>query len=288
MDTQLAQLITLVGHGNSFLSGSVHTNAPDLERSGSTFQFVSRLKFTHNATLLAPLGTEIAGTPGQWLETLRSEGATRLWYIAFAWKRQDLPEHIALGFSGAVPRAIQVDYSQVDYSQVDYPTRHELWYPIWTLGDRSNPERRIWNVEYKGKPADHSYAMTPDLAPLLPALQESLASAAQFAREIGDWASNWVRVFALASEMLTSADPQRLDGIPMLPPDGYSLPARRLLAAASHASVFGGMGSWNDLGVAPSQQAEYDRVTQALQEAVKLSLVAAANSFDPKLVARDK
>jgi hypothetical protein len=278
MDTQLAQLITLVGQGNSFLRGSVHTNAYDLERSGSTFQFVSRLKFTRYATPLAPLGTEIADTPGQWLETLRSEGATRLWYIAFAWKRQDLPEHIALGFSGAVPRAIQVDY----------PTRQELWYPIWKLGGRNDPQRRIWNVEYKGKPADHSYAMTPDLAPLLPALQESLASAEQFAREVGDWASNWVRVFALASEMLTSADPQRLDGIPMLPPDGYSLPARRLLAAASQASVFGGMGSWNDLGVAPSEQAEYDRVTQALQEAVKLSLVAAANSFDPSLVAREK
>ena len=130
--------------------------------------------------------------------------------------------------------------------------------------------------------------MTPDLAPLLPALQASLDAAEQFAREVGDWASNWVRVFASASERLAAADPQSLDKVSLLPPDGYSLPARRLLAAASQASVFGGMGSWNDLGVAASQQAEYDRVTQALQEAVKRSLVAAANSFDPKLVGHAK
>ena len=278
MDTQLAQLITLVGHGNSFLSGSARTSVDGLAQSSSTFQFVRRLKFTRYASELAPLGAETAGDPGRWLETLRLEGAARLWYVAFAWKRQDLPEHIALGFAGAVPRAIQVDY----------PSGYELWYPFWTLGDRNDPRHRIWNVEYKGTPAGQSYAMTPDLEALLPSLQKSLASAEQLAREVGDWASNWVLVFASASEMLTAADPQSLNSISMLPPDGYSLPARRLLAAASYASVFGGMGSWNDLGVAPAQQAEYDRVTQDLQEAVKLSLVAAANSFDPALVAHEK
>ena len=48
----------------------------------------------------------------------------------------------------------------------------------------------------------------------------------------------------------------------------------QVLAAMSHASVFGGMGSWNDLGGGE----DYDRVSQALYEALNDCTVALANS----------
>ena len=42
------------------------------------------------------------------------------------------------------------------------------------------------------------------------------------------------------------------------------LPAAQLLGAAQSAWVFGGMGSWNDLGFEGEDQALYDRLSEEL------------------------
>lgn len=276
MDGQLAQLIALVGHGSSFLSGSVNNNALDLQRSNSSFQFVGALKFARYQDKQASQGTEIANDARTWFETLRSEGATRLWYVAFVWKRDDLPERIAVSFAGGVPRAIQADY----------PDGYELWYPRWTVANKDEPDRRIWSVEYRASRSDHSLAMTPDSEAIRALLRQKLELAADFSQRAIPSAVQWTRCFELALQLLSGENPQPSYHSDMLPQDGYRQPARQLLAAAAQANVFGGMGSWNDLGFDnTSMQAEYEKVTQELYEAVKISFVAAVNSFDAGLIA---
>jgi hypothetical protein len=45
--------------------------------------------------------------------------------------------------------------------------------------------------------------------------------------------------------------------------------------------VFGGMGSWNDMGFQkPETQKEYERVSKELYEAVKFATTMASNSFE--------
>ena len=273
MDGQLAQLITLVAHGSRFLSGSLPSETLDLQQSHSAFQYVGTLTFVRYQNRQAAQGTEIASDVRHWLETLRSEGATRLWYVAFAWRRDDLPEHIAVSFAGGVPRAIQVDF----------PHGYELWYPQWTVGDKDEPSRRIWRVEYRALRADHSQAMTPNVEAVQIDFRQKLEAAEAFAQS-SEGAQSWAKVFTDARQLLTDAAPQPPYHADILPPDGYSLPARQLLAAAAQTDVFGGMGSWNDLGFSDkSVQAEYEQVTRELYEAVKLSFVAAVNSFDENL-----
>ncbi len=66
----------------------------------------------------------------------------------------------------------------------------------------------------------------------------------------------------------------------MVPAAGYSLDARQLLAMASRAWVFGGMGSWNDIGFTDAaRNEEYRRVSQELYRAVTDAIRDAANSF---------
>jgi len=55
------------------------------------------------------------------------------------------------------------------------------------------------------------------------------------------------------------------------------LPAKQVLAACQAAWVFGGMGSWNDLGFEGEQQAEYDRISTALYDLLNTAIAAAAS-----------
>jgi hypothetical protein len=58
----------------------------------------------------------------------------------------------------------------------------------------------------------------------------------------------------------------------------YSREARQLLSACERAWVFGGMGSWNDLGFREGDlQRRYDQVTPSLYEAVVGGIAAAVN-----------
>jgi hypothetical protein len=89
----------------------------------------------------------------------------------------------------------------------------------------------------------------------------------------------WIPWFTDALALLSSPDPVPPQYPDLLPPSGYPLRARQLLAAAGRGWVFGGMGSWNDLR--PDDGELYEGVTQAYFDAVMNSVVAATNSAPP-------
>jgi hypothetical protein len=67
----------------------------------------------------------------------------------------------------------------------------------------------------------------------------------------------------------------------MLPPVGYPLDARRILAAATQAWVFGGMGSWGDIRFEDkSVETAFWPLNTKLRVAVEDALISATNSFD--------
>ncbi len=51
-----------------------------------------------------------------------------------------------------------------------------------------------------------------------------------------------------------------------------------MLAACQKAWVFGGMGSWNDMGFDGEDQKDYVRLSEALFQALNAAIVAAANA----------
>lgn len=64
----------------------------------------------------------------------------------------------------------------------------------------------------------------------------------------------------------------------MLPEHAYPPAARRLLAIATGAWVFGGMESWGDLPTAAADEERYDPVADRLYEAMWVAFVASVNS----------
>lgn len=266
MNGELAQIITLVAHGNYFL----HGGNVDLS-ANSAFRFVSSVKFVRYQSNQDQQGVEVARSVSDWFAFLRSVKAARLWNIGFAWQRQDLPEHVAVGFSGGVPKAIQADL----------PDGFELWYPQWQTG--SQDKQKPWLVEYRALMFPNSHVLpAPKMSVVKDYLREAISQAEKFAQRPDTQAGIWTNFFGRSLATLDSSTPGESFQTDMLPTEGFSLEARQVLAAASQSFVFGGMGSWNDMGFdKPEIQAEYGRVTKLLYETVKYATIMASNSFEP-------
>jgi hypothetical protein len=151
-----------------------------------------------------------------------------------------------------------------------------VWRARWEVRDRDAPEQGIWAVEYTSTPEPSAPPEPPpDAATELDgslAAAESLAARHLFLGSFTTW-------FEQARAALADPDPV-IEYLPDLVPPGWDLHARRLLTAAAHAWVFGGMGSWNDVTF-PDDQAmkrEHEEVTGRLYRAVCAAIVAGANA----------
>jgi hypothetical protein len=266
MNGEFAQVIALVAHGNYFLN---HSEISKIDLSGnSTFQFVNEVKFVRYKNTMDKHGIEVASNVTDWFDYLRFNHVKRLWNIGFAWDRNDLAEHIAVAFSGGTPIAIQVDL----------PKGFELWYPLWKTGGQP---QKPWFVEYRGLVFGYSHAAVQmDLEDVKNKLRISISLAQQFAKRSEVDLKGWVDIFTKAINLLDSENAIAPYHPDMLPVSGFSIETRQILAAAAQAFVFGGMGSWNDLGFEkPEVQKEYEEVTKTLYQAVKMSILMASNSF---------
>ncbi|CAG1016793.1 hypothetical protein ANAEL_05837 [Anaerolineales bacterium] len=266
MNGELAQIVSLVTHGNAYLNGE----NVDLS-TNSTFQYVSAVKFARYKSNQDKQGVEIASNVSDWFSFLRSIKATRLWNIAFGWQRQDIPEHAADAFSGGVPRAIQADL----------PRGFELWYPQWKT---SGNDKKPWLVEYRSLMFPNSHALPAQkLNGVKNQLRQAISQAQKFANRSDVNENNWCAWFTKSLEILDSSSPIAPFHPDMLPDKGFSLEARQVLASAVQSYVFGGMGSWNDLGFEkPETQKEYEKITRKLYEAVKFSITMSSNSYEPE------
>lgn len=108
-------------------------------------------------------------------------------------------------------------------------------------------------------------------------LVEAVTEAREFSRQHG---IGYVGTFAKSLSLFRSRSPTALYHPDVLPAVGYSLDARRVVAAATRAWVFGAWG-WGDRSFeSDAVEAEFWRVDTKLRLSVWGALVAAANSFD--------
>ena len=266
MNGELAQIIFLVAYGNLFLNGG-EAEKVDLS-ANSIFQYVSSIRFARYKSNQDTQGFEVANSVSDWFAFLHSVKVTRLWNIAFGWQRQDIPEHVAAAFSGGVPKAIQADI----------PNSFELWYPQWKTGGQSP---KPWLVEYRSLMFSNSHTLPmPAMSMVKNQLRKAVSQAEKFAKRSDVNISNWANQFTNSLELLESPHPQIPFYSDLLPNIGFSLDARQILAAAVQSYVFGGEGSWNDVGFKkPEVNKEHERITKELYAAVKFAITMASNSF---------
>jgi hypothetical protein len=254
---ELAQYFALAVHGSAWLAGRTASVPPDLEHSHSTFQFVGAVSFGDMDSVLG------------WLQRLTTQRVDRVWLTMPDLRSGDgkpLPWHHQAAFAGGLPAGLLTTSSGGS----------ELWRASWSVGNRDAPDRRIWQVNYHNIQVafgPHRVDVREAAAALLASLQRAHAFATRHDLD------PWHRIFTNAQQQWSATDAEPVYHQDLFPDGCYDSTSRRLASMAQAAWVFGGMGSWNDLGFPEADpQTEYEQITHDLFTSVMHACLASANA----------
>ncbi|HSR12433.1 MAG TPA: hypothetical protein VLS90_13415 [Thermodesulfobacteriota bacterium] len=272
MNGPVAQIVALTCHGNAFLRG--HAAGPFFP-SNSTCQFCECVRFAtpERRILGKPKETMAAESPDAWFAELKSRDARGIRLFRTPENRPGFSDRILAGLAGGG--------GAWTAEVLLRGGRSEFWTARWEVQDRNAPDRRIWRVTYvrvsEGKP----YPAKPmELGEATRELAQILKRVRAFsARMALDW---FTKSFDEALDTIeTKGNPPHGFHRDLAPPGFPSEEASALLDACQKAWVFGGMGSWNDLGFTGDDQKEYERVSERLFETVNHAIEMAASSTAP-------
>lgn len=260
MQTEIFQVVALVTHGNAALAG---WPVAGFHRGHAAFTFSEFVRFADMEPSPAAWNERpFAVDPDDWLAKLKGGGCAGLRVVGPSTDTGSTADPFSGAFGGQwLIEAVN-------------PAGSDLWFPKWSIGDSQHPEQKIWQVTY-GRVAigEERKGVEPvPLTPLAANLRQALGEAVAFSRRLS---LPFTRAFKAALADLDSESEPELHGL--APPGQLPLPAARLLSASLSAWVFGGMGSWNDLGFEGADGEEYDRISERLYLLVNAGVVEAAN-----------
>lgn len=270
MQGAVAQIVALVVHGNTYFRGAEHAAAFPSDHSTLTFcefaKFVGLMRSGENWS-----ETPFAQDPASWLEELRRSGvhAIRMIYLPSGQNLSGATDRMRVGFVGGGGRWL---LETTGSKGSDY------WEGRWEVGDQSRADKKIWRVTYgriaaNQPPSPHAAS---DLQSLRQRLTKNLTDIAAFAHH--QKLDGFVNAFEAGLSNLASSSP----GADLYHNDLLTaempLTAAQLLSAAQSSWVFGGMGSWNDLGFDDDDQRTYEDLSEDLYKLLNDSIVSATNS----------
>ena len=265
-----AQLVALACHYNGRIRGL--PVSPFLTANSSA-QFCEYIQFVRPRRGWLRRSTEWAvgaHTPDEWMiqEGKRKRMAILTHHAADI---SEISDRLLAGFVGG---GGQWQLGLVEDGRMD------VWSAKWEVGNREAPDKRIWRVSY-GVVAENVEALPAHPEPIDSLVSDfNLALSEIQAFCMGHGLAHFAACFRKADECLHANDPFALVYHKDLTPEGLlSLPAKQLLAACQAAWVFGGMGSWNDMGFDGAEQARYEKVSNDLYALVNRAICGATNGL---------
>jgi len=265
----IAQFVALTCHANAFLLGRV---IPRFFPGNSTCTFCDWVKFFGvSRTLLGKVREEeVAASPDSWFAHLQAANVSVVRLSCTPRNHPKISDRMSVGFAGGggtwAMEAVQQNGQRA------------IWVSRWGVWSQNAPDRRIWRVSYgRVSTVRSSTAPATDLEALAGRFRSALADVREFSER--QRCEGFTTRFSQAIETLDSRGATRHGYHKDLAPDG-SLPplAVCLLDACQSASVFGGMGSWNDMAFQGEVQVEYDRTSARLFLTLAEVIQAAANA----------
>ena len=259
MNLELAQLVAIVTHGNAYLTSKASAQPPEISHDLMVFDTIKQIKFVEKKRPSEKAPTQLSDGTAGWYRYLKDHKVRRLRIVTLDWskERPDLPAVMASAFAGCGNWAILSEGTKAD----------TIWFPQYRSGNDET-------LAFVGTQLDKRYPeASTDLDVAELTLKNALTNIKDYAVEekVGD---NWVGIFSRALEILASDGPSRGFILQLFPESGYGHKAHRILQAASEAWVFGGMGSWNDMGGGK----RYTVVTDALYTALIDGVITATYS----------
>ena len=268
MTGQLAQIINLIV---SYNAGNFDS---DFIGDNSTFQYCNSLHFKilKKKFFGGYKEVEAASTPREWFKYLSKKGCSKLRLVFQSDNKLDA-DHKLAGFVGGggnwFIEAVYLGYS--DYWQARWEVKKE----------KKDTDNRIWNVTYGLvstilEPYPHPKIEVIDQKKKI---NEILIRISEFASS-NDSTKDWEKTFNSAREMLDVDNPELSYHKDMVPSGALTKDRLQLLIAASSSFVFGGMGSWNDIGWFDDDitTKKYDELSAQLYKIMNESFVVAVNN----------
>lgn len=268
MQTSIAQAAALTIFGNGVLRGD---KTQDFWPVSSVFEFCRNVRFAElDGAASAPKESPFADDPVQWISRLKDKGTAALRIHHVPRNDPKISDRMSVGFVGGGGRWL-IETMDAELS--------DIWEAAWRLGDKEDPARKIWDVTYYRVSAGraHLQLQTIDLVALRNDLNSTLSSIEAFATRQG--LGYFAGAFRKAHDVLDSNDPLAdVYHSDLVSDPRMSIEARRLLGAAQTSWVFGGMGSWNDVGFDGSYRHEYEELSDRLFALLILVICGAVNS----------
>jgi hypothetical protein len=266
MNGCIAQIVALTCHGNAVLQGR---EIPSFFPANSTCQFCEYVRFVEvkKRLLGKPKEQTIAPTPNEWFSYLKTRRATEVRLSRMPQNEKEVQDRMLAGFVGG---------GGTWSIEVVFPNGHsEFWLARWEVGNQNAQDRRVWRVTYGQVAKGTTAVLDIDLVRVRTQLLAALNDIRSFSMR--QRCDGFTECFQRAIESLTT--PQRHGYHRDLAPANVLVPeAEAILDACQSAWVFGGMGSWNDMGFDGDDGREYDRVSEQLFVAVTDAISAAATS----------
>jgi len=272
MTGTLSQLIALASYGNAYLQKKEMPEG--FGSSNSAFTFCNKVDFRvfeRSFFSKTPKEDIVGDTPEEWFAYLKQTHCNRLvLYYEGSKDQSQAKDHQLAGFIGG---------GGTWFIEAIYEKHSNFWAARWEVTDQQAPDNKIWRVNYgmfSGKQAIHNLQF--DKEQVKQELYQTLESIADFAtaQNLGSWAGIFERAKAVLDSPAPSGNYYHKD---LFPSGIYGQLSQQLLFAAGSAWVFGGMGSWNDLGFESDEDNDrYSSLSAALYSAINTAIIAAVNS----------
>lgn len=269
MQGTIAQLLSLAAYGNKYLSGLPDDN---YYPGNSIFMFCKFVKFIDvQKSGEKWIEQEFADDPQEWFETLKDAGVIQIRVRYISTNDEEISDRMSAAFVGGGGRWLL---------EAVKPNASDFWEADWVVGDREDPDQKIWHVKYGRILRDSNQPEQPSLPveEVKKRLKNALIKISEFAH------SNDYVYFGECFDRGISAlsdSPADIENAYKIFPDNYAAPQyHQLINACQSAWVFGGMGSWNDIVFGDGELQDcYEELSDELFSLVNLALVVASNPF---------
>jgi hypothetical protein len=279
MQTNIAQIISLACHGNAVISGREIGN---FFPNNSTCKFCERIDFVlKEKKLFRNINqVEVAKNPDSWFKRLTSLKAKGIYLTRQPGNILKFPDRISTGGIGG---------GEIWTMVVVLPAgEREDWREKWEVGNKDASDERIWRVTYSGSTSKKFIeSINFNLSDMYLKLSEAIHNIDDFAQK---YDHQWARKpFGDALKTLDSKG-KVLNGYhrDLAPTNFLSDEVLAIFDACQCAWLFGGMGSWNDIGIRSKEvkekeleQREYERVSEGLFQTLGEAIVVAVKSTYP-------
>jgi len=266
MQTPLAQMIALTCCGNAAIHGK---QVPQFFPNNSTCQFCESITFIAGEKSKGREAQSVAfaDSPDRWIEGLSKRGVIGLKLHQRAQNQSQISDRMSSGFVGG-GRLWRIEAMRRDSSS-------EFWLSKWEVGNQNSPDRKIWRVTYGLCEVSKTVQMTlRNLDEIIADLRLALNAIHSFSET-----NNCVNFTACFANALRALDEPKADigyHKDLFPPGTFANAAQSILKSAMSAWVFGGMGSWNDMGFEGESQKEYEQISDTLFNVLNEAVEAAA------------